>query len=203
MIVNTKNTGLLITGTVGSDPELKHVGQHGRAVLKLTVRYGSELGADGKRHGKFLDVDIWDGAEDLDGMLAKGDPVIVTAPEVKSREYNGKTYNSVSADGVFPGASVVFRWMQQVIDMIPPPVGSSPDAFVVTDTETPAEFAPPPPPAPAPQQMTLSAAQASGELAGHELYPGETLADYAPGAANAAAPEPEDAPIADDEDLPF
>ena len=201
MIVNTKNTGLLITGTVGNDPELKHVGQYGRAVLKLTVRYGSEMGADGKRHGKFLDVDIWDGAEDLDGMLAKGDPVIVTAPEVKSREYNGKTYNSVSADGVFPGASVVFRWMQQVIDMIPPPAGSGSDAFVVTDAEPPAEFVPPP--QPAPQQMTLSDTPAPGELAGHELYPGETLTDYAPGTAKAAAPEPADAPIADDEDLPF
>ena len=119
MIVQTK-TGVLVAGTIGKDPELKHVGQYDRAVLKMTVRYGSEQGEDGKRRGKYLDVDVWSDAEELDGMLVKDDPVIVTAGEIKSREYNGKTYYSVSADGVFPGAGVVFRWMQQIVDMIPP-----------------------------------------------------------------------------------
>lgn len=65
-------------------------------------------------------------------MLAEDDPVIVTAQDIKSREYNGKTYHSISATGVYPGAGVVFRWLQQVIDMIPAaPVApvNAPDGF--------------------------------------------------------------------------
>lgn len=131
MIVNSK-TGLLISGTIGKRPELRHVGQNDRPVLKFSLRYGSEQDASGKRRGKYIDVDVWDNAEELDGMLAEDDPVIVTAQEIKSREYNGKTYHSISATGVYPGAGVVFRWLQQVIDMIPAaPVApvNAPDGF--------------------------------------------------------------------------
>ena len=118
MIVNSK-TGLLVSGTIGKRPELRHVGQNDRPVLKFSLRYGSEQDASGKRRGKYIDVDVWENVEELDGMLAEDDSVIVTAQEIKSREYNGKTYHSISATGVYPGAGVVFRWLQQVIDMIP------------------------------------------------------------------------------------
>ena len=131
MICNTK-TGLLAAGTVAKPPELKHVGQYARPVLKMSVRYASEKDEEGKNRGKFLDVDIWDNAEELDGMFDKDDAVIVTGGELRSREYNGKTYHSISATGVYPGAGVVFRWLQQVIDMIPAapaaPV-NAPDGF--------------------------------------------------------------------------
>lgn len=131
MIVNSK-TGLLVSGTIGKRPELRHVGQNDRPVLKFSLRYGSEQDASGKRRGKYIDVDVWENAEELDGMLAEDDPVIVTAQDIKSREYNGKTYHSISATGVYPGAGVVFRWLQQVINMIPAapaaPV-NAPDGF--------------------------------------------------------------------------
>lgn len=131
MICNTK-TGLLVAGTVAKAPELKHVGQYARPVLKMSVRYSSEKDEEGKSRGKFLDVDIWDNAEELDGMFDKDDAVIVTGGELRSREYNGKTYHSISATGVYPGAGVVFRWLQQVINMIPAapaaPV-NAPDGF--------------------------------------------------------------------------
>ncbi|WP_294528813.1 single-stranded DNA-binding protein [uncultured Allofournierella sp.] len=118
MICNTK-TGLLVAGTVAKAPELKRVGQYARPVLKMSVRYASEKDEEGKNRGKFLDVDIWDNAEELDGMFDKDDAVIVTGGELRSREYNGKTYHSISATGVYPSGGVVFRWIQQVIDMIP------------------------------------------------------------------------------------
>lgn len=131
MICNTK-TGLLVAGTVAKTPELKHVGQYARPVLKMSVRYASEKDEEGKNRGKFLDVDIWDNAEELDGMFDKDDAVIVTGGELRSREYNGKTYHSISATGVYPSGGVVFRWIQQVIDMIPAapaaPV-NAPDGF--------------------------------------------------------------------------
>lgn len=109
MIVNSK-TGLLVSGTIGKRPELRHVGQNDRPVLKFSLRYGSEQDASGKRRGKYIDVDVWENAEELDGMLAEDDPVIVTAQDIKSREYNGKTYHSISATGVYPSGGVVFRW---------------------------------------------------------------------------------------------
>lgn len=177
MIVNTK-TGIFIAGTIVKEPTLRHVGQYGRAVLKTAVRYGTETGEDGKSHGKLLDVDVWDGAEDLDGMLAKGDPVIVTARGIKERPYNGKTYYSVDADGVFPAATVVFRWMQQIVDMIPAAQASTP-------ASAPAEVQ-------------------SADIGGHEMYPGEQLTDYTPEARAAAQQAADEAPIEEDlEDLPF
>lgn len=120
MIVNTK-TGVLISGTIAKTPELKFVGQNNRPVLKFSVRYGSEQDETGKRKGKYLDVDVWSGAEDLSDMLKEEDPVIITAHEVKSREYNGKTYYSVSAEGLYPGAGTIVRWLQQVVSFIPTP----------------------------------------------------------------------------------
>lgn len=128
MICNTK-TGLLVAGTVAKAPELKHVGQYARPVLKMSVRYASEKDEEGKNRGKFLDVDIWDNAEELDGMFDKDDAVIIIGGELRSREYNGKTYHSISATGVYPGAGVVFRWLQQVIDMIPAAPAALVNAF--------------------------------------------------------------------------
>lgn len=187
MICNTK-TGLLVAGTVAKAPELKHVGQYARPVLKMSVRYASEKDEEGKNRGKFLDVDIWDDAEELDGMFNKDDAVIVTGGELRSREYNGKTYHSISATGVYPGAGVVFRWLQQVIDMIPAapaaPV-NAPDGFQPVGEPVPFDTA--------------------ESIAGHEFYPGEKLEDHLPSAAAQAPPFKSSTDFIDDEaeDLPF
>ncbi len=164
MIVNTK-TGVLISGTIAKTPELKFVGQNNRPVLKFSVRYGSERDEAGKRKGKYLYVDVWGGAEDLSDMLKEEDPVIITAHEVKSREYNGKTYYSVSAEGLYPGASTIVRWLQQVVSFIPTP-------------------------------------SAATDISGHELYKGETLADY--DVNKATTQDADDYVVVDEnEDLPF
>lgn len=183
MILNTK-TGILLSGTIGKAPELRYVGQNERAVLKFSIRYGSEQDDTGKWRGKYIDVDVWNNAEELDGMLAEDDAVIVTAREIKSREYNGKTYYSVSADGIFPGAGVVFRWMQQIADMIPAAAG--PAGFVPVNAPVPEQFAQAGP----------------ADITGHELYPGEQLSAYSL-KARAGARAAECDLIADDEDLPF
>ena len=157
MICNTK-TGILISGSILHDPELKFVGQQNRPVLKFSLRYASEQKEDGKRHGKFIDVDVWAGAEDLQNMLCEDDQVLVTAREVKSREYNGKTYYSVSADGVFPDTRTVCRWLDQVISCIPAP-SSTP---MMTDVPAPSSTATTDP----------------YSITGHELYEGEQLSVY-------------------------
>ena len=160
MIVNSK-TGILISGTIGKCPELRRVGQNDRPVIKFSLRYGSEQDASGKRRGKYIDVDVWEKAEELDGMLAEDDQIIVTAQEIKTREYNGKTYHSISATGVYPGAGVVFRWLQQVIDMIPAASTTpAPPEQTFQLVDEPAPFDP------------------SEPLDGHELYPGEKIEDH-------------------------
>lgn len=187
MIANT-NTGVLIAGALAKDPELRHVGQYGRAVLKTSVRYANEKDEQGKNRGKFLDVDLWDSAEELDGMFAKGDAVIV-AGELKDREYNGKTYHFVNAIGIFPSGAVTFRWMQQAIDLV---TAAAPPAPV----NTPAGFEPVAEPAPFDD---------SAPLAGHEIYPGEQPEDHIPGVTKMVADEAPgtDFIAGEPEDLPF
>ena len=173
MIVNTK-TGIMISGTIARSPELRRVGQNDRPVLKFSMRYSSERDEFGKPQGKFIDVDIWTKAEELDGMFAEGDSVIVVACEIKTREYNGKVYHSVSADGVWPGADVVFRWMQQVVDMFSQKTVSS------------------------------SAHQSTApDISGCEIYTGEQLNHYSPKGRIAAKVAGSEPPIDDAEDLPL
>lgn len=246
MIVNTK-TGLLISGELIKDAETRQAGQ--RSVIKLHVRYGYDPPAEagGRKSGKLLDVDVWSDIDAMDGMLCKGDAVVVSAQQVKSREYNGKTYYSVDADGLYPSAAVVLRWMQQVIDLTHDeteaiyatiekykPLLDRLDGFERADgVPSPDGFAE----QPTPQQTTMAhdaqrqdarpaqqipsvpsggardaenaQAETPGSLAGHELYDGEQLSDYAPPwdarrripvPNNTAAAEP---PIDNAEDLPF
>lgn len=246
MIVNTK-TGLLISGDLIKDIETRQAEQ--RNVIKLHIRYGFDPPAEagGRKSGKLLDIDVWDDISALDGMLCKGDAVVVSAQQVKSREYNGKTYYSVDADGLYPSAAVVLRWMQQVIDItsaetetlratiekykplfdrldgfdiadgVPPPDGfaSQPTPQQITmDKATQAKAVQPAqqiPPVPSGGARDAESAQAEtpGSLAGHELYDGEQISDYAPPwdarrripvPNNAAASDP---PIDDADDLPF
>lgn len=196
MIVNTK-TGLLIVGQVGREPELRYVGQNERPVLKFSMRYGTETPeGGGKAVGKYIDVDVWENAEDLNGMLQQWDAVAVVAREIKSREYNGKIYKSVSADGVFPGAAVVFRWLQQAIDLLQPKAAH--DGFAVVPGGQP--------------PAGSSGSDTPTDISGGEMYPGESLADYAPRTKAGRAAQSGPPAISDDlggfidgepEDLPF
>nr|DAN44454.1 MAG TPA: Single-strand binding protein-strand binding protein, DNA BINDING.8A [Caudoviricetes sp.]DAU42673.1 MAG TPA: Single-strand binding protein-strand binding protein, DNA BINDING.8A [Caudoviricetes sp.] len=125
-------------------------------------------------------------------MYQKGDVVTVTARELKSREYNGKTYYNVDADSIVPDDLVQLRWMQQMIDMMAQP--APPPELEPTDEAT--SFDPPPASEPTPVQTSLT---------GGQMYAGENLSDYAPRPKQEAAPPAgEDALIDDDaDDLPF
>ena len=208
MIINTK-TGVLAAGRIGTDPEVRQAGS--RSVLGFRLRYGSDPPAapGGRPQGKYISIDVWDDIDALDGMLRKGDGVIVLGDGVKSREYNGKTYHSISASGIYVSAAVVFRWLQQVVDMIPAAPNLPADAFLPVDEPTPFDAQNAPQAAPQPAQTTLyeavrSGAPAAPDIAGGELYPGERLADYAPGQAAPQADPLGEAPIQEEpEDLPF
>lgn len=207
MIVNT-STGVLAAGSIAADPSVRQAGS--RSVLGIRLRYGTEPAAapGAKPQGKYIDIDIWHDIDELDGMLQKGDGVIVLGDSVKRREYNGKTYHSISASGIYVSAAVVFRWLQQVVDMIPAAPNLPADAFLPADEPTPFDAPNQPSATQQPVQTTLYDARRSAppaaDIAGGELYPGESLSDYTPEARAAAQQEAAEAPIdVDPEDLPF
>lgn len=190
MIIKT-STGVLLHGTLAKDPEIRNAGQ--KQVLKFDIKVHSVKNAAGNWEGLYVQVNVWHGLEQWDGMLQKGDYVTVYARELKSREYNGKTYYNVDADDLQPGGLVTFRWMQTLADMM-----ATPAVPEMTPTEEATPFDPPP--APTPVQTTLQTT-----LQGGQMYPGEHLADYATrSAAEPAVDLPaDDAIIEDTDDLPF
>ena len=114
-MILTHKTGVLLHGTLAKDPVLKDVGQ--KRVLKFDVKAHSVKTDTGSWESLYVQVNVWHGLDKWDGLLLKGDAVTVFARELKSREYNGKTYYNVDADDIQPGGMVIFRWMQNLIDL--------------------------------------------------------------------------------------
>ncbi len=175
-------SGILVVGTLTKAPELRRFSNS--CVLKMNVRYTLAPNPEtGKRPSDYLNVDVWDGAEALDGMFEKGDVLILAGDEITTRAFNGKTYQDMRCNAVIPTAQVIFRWQQQAIDMMAAPMPQQ-------DPPQPQQDEPE---APEPQP----------------LYEGEQLSDYAPDTdaaspASLAADPLGDATIEEDpEDLPF
>ena len=121
-MILTHKTGVLLHGTLAKDPVFKDVGQ--KQVLKFDVKAHSVKTDTGSWESLYVQVNVWHGLDKWDGMLLKGDAVTVFARELKTREYNGKTYYSVDADDIQPGGLVLFRWMQNLIDLCTEPPAS-------------------------------------------------------------------------------
>lgn len=193
MMVKT-SSGVMLHGEIAKPPEFRNAGQ--KQILSFSLKVHSVKNEAGKWESLFVQVDIWSDLDAWDGMLFKGDQVTVYAPKLKEREYNGKTYYSVDAVDIQPGGLVTFRWMQQIVDMIPPAAPAAQPELAETTESTP--FDPPDPPEETPVQTSLT---------GGELYPGERLSDYAPDRSPAPESVPSsagDALIDDDaDDLPF
>lgn len=190
MMVKT-SSGVMLHGEISKEPAFRAAGQ--KQLLSFSLKVHSVKNDSGKRESLFVEVDLWKDLDAWDGMLQKGDFVTVFAPKLKDREYNGKTYYSVDAVDLQPGGLVTFRWMQQIVDMIPVSPAAAPE---LTPTDEPTPFDPPPASEPKPVQTSPT---------GGQMYPGETLSDYAPRRNPAPAADPAgDAPIDEDaDDLPF
>ena len=86
-------TGSVGTGNVGEVKELKHVGEKKTAVIKFSVA----VAKDGDKT-VWWNCEAWGKlATYVDIFVDKGDVVMVTGTW-KSHEYEGKTYNTLSAD---------------------------------------------------------------------------------------------------------
>ena len=196
MIVNSK-TGCLISGTLIKGAETRQAGSS--SVTKLAVRYGWEDPAaiNERRTGKIINVDCWHELADIAAGLEKGDAVLVTG-DIKTREYNGKTYTSLEADNLYFGAATIMQLTNGLAAAVQQLQQQIAEAGVKLppSAETPAQASPAA--SPAAPQFT------DGEV---KMYPGEKLSDYAPPDAarpQPAAPDPIGEPMIDEsEDLPF
>ena len=112
-MILTHKTGVLLHGTLAKDPVFKDVGQ--KQVLKFDVKAHSVKTDTGSWESLYVQVNVWHGLDKWDGMLLKGDAVTVFARELKTREYN---------DDIQPGGLVLFRWMQNLIDLCTEPPAS-------------------------------------------------------------------------------
>jgi single stranded DNA-binding protein len=106
MLINSK-TGVFLTGRVTKDPKTKQTANSSVTKFSILYGYSSEKDENDHRQGKFMDVDVWGKAgEDLTSVIQKGDHLAVSG-ELRQREYEGKTYYSVSAQEIFPDLSVI------------------------------------------------------------------------------------------------
>lgn len=138
MIMKHK-TGVLVSGQLSKDPEVKQT-TSGKEYMRFSVKAHSVKNDAEQWESTFVDVNIWSGIDRWDGMLFKGDYVQAIGRELKAREYNGKTYYSVDADGIFPDGMVTYRWLQTVIDMTQQPTAPVKDEdFSPVEDETPFE----------------------------------------------------------------
>lgn len=186
-------TGTLVAGPLTRDPEIKET-KSGKLYLNLNVKGHSVKDESGRWDSVFVDCCIWRDLERWDGLLHKGDFVIVVGRELKRHpSANGKIYWNLDAEGVFADGLVNAGWVQIAIDMGAgqQPAQAESDEFTQVEDETPFD----PPPA-QPVQTSLD---------GGQMYSGERLADYAPQRPAPAVGTPEtDALINDDaDDLPF
>ena len=78
MIIKT-STGVLLHGTLAKDPEIRNAGQ--KQVLKFDIKAHSVKNAAGNWEGLYVQVNVWHGLEQWDGMLQKGDYLCAGAEE--------------------------------------------------------------------------------------------------------------------------
>ena len=115
MIVRTR-TGVRVSGTLRRDGETKTMGS--KQAFVLPVRVYSEKKADGQWDNFDVDVRIWGNHPELEDMFQKGDFITAEGREIEDRSgSDGKVYHNLTAEDVIPGGRVIFRWMQQQIDL--------------------------------------------------------------------------------------
>lgn len=113
MLINSK-TGCICGGHVAREPEVKQVGD--TTVTKFSVAYGkseTELAENGKPKSLYMNVDCWGALGETAQLLSKADSCLIWGA-IQSREYNGKTYHTLRADGITFGADVLLKCVSAV-----------------------------------------------------------------------------------------
>lgn len=148
------STGAMVAGPLTRDPEIKET-KSGKPYLNLNVKGHSVKDESGRWDSVFVDCCIWRDLELWDGLLHKGDFVIVIGRELKRHpSANGKIYWNLDAEGVFADGLVNAGWVQFAIDM---GAGQQPGEQTGTDDFAPVEDETPFETGAEPAQMAFSA----------------------------------------------
>lgn len=113
MLINSK-ASCICGGHVAREPEVKQVGD--TTVTKFSVAYGkseTELAENGKPKSLYMNVDCWGALGETARLLSKADSCLIWGA-IQSREYNGKTYHTLRADGITFGADVLLKCVSAV-----------------------------------------------------------------------------------------
>ena len=113
MLINSK-TGCICGGHVAREPEVKQVGD--TTVTKFSVAYGkreTELAENGKPKSIYMNVDCWGSLGETAQLLSKADSCLIWGA-IQSREYNGKTYYTLRADGITFGSDVLLKCVSAI-----------------------------------------------------------------------------------------
>jgi single-stranded DNA-binding protein len=86
---------IMIIGNASKDAEFKHVGEKQTPNSKFSLIIGKD--ADNK--SIFVDCEAWSRLAYIASQIQKGD-IVMAIGTVKTREYNGKTYKTLTADWV-------------------------------------------------------------------------------------------------------
>lgn len=109
IIGSKKSNGYCVSGKITRNPETRST-PNGGIITKFSVLYGQDettTDDNGRHPGKFMDVDVWGSQGEITGsILQKGDSVAVFG-RLRSREYEGKTYWSITADVILPDIAVI------------------------------------------------------------------------------------------------
>lgn len=108
MQVRLSKTVVLLVGAAGKDAELKHVGDKNTPVCKFSLA----VGKDEEDKTVWADCDAWQKLSSYAAGIKKSD-IVLAIGTIKSREYNGKTYNTLECDFVCnPAAFGISEIMQ-------------------------------------------------------------------------------------------
>ena len=101
--------GVMACGNATKDAELKMVGEKNTPNCK----WGMAVGKDKDDNTVFANCEAWGRLANYAANIKKGDPVLVFG-QMRSREYNDKTYHTLVADFVqFIGSTTERQEMQQ------------------------------------------------------------------------------------------
>lgn len=147
MLINSK-TGCICGGHVAREPEVKQVCD--TTVTKFSVAYGkseTELAENGKPKSLYMNVDCWGALGETAQLLSKADSCLIWGA-IQSREYNGKTYHTLRADGITFGADVLLKCVSALGNIntqpgtkTPPQAYTDPNA-AIAQTFSPGSFEP-------------------------------------------------------------
>jgi hypothetical protein len=92
---------VFIIGAAGKDAEFKHVGEKNTALTSFSLA----VGKDAEGITKWAECAAWQKVSSMASGIKKGD-IVLAIGTIKTREYEGKTYNTLNCEFVSNPAAV-------------------------------------------------------------------------------------------------